>query len=88
MSLNPSFTYIERGSEVQAAVQQLHKLPICGLDIETTGLDPQHDQILLIQLGTADHVFVFDSKATRFRAAFRSNHQQHLHLEAGSEPQF
>ena len=63
MSLNPSFTYIERGSEVQAAVQQLHKLPICGLDIETTGLDPQHDQILLIQLGTADHVFVFDFKA-------------------------
>lgn len=63
MSLNPSFTYIERGSEVPSAVIELHKLKICGLDIETTGLDPQHDQILLIQLGTADHVYVFDFKA-------------------------
>lgn len=38
----------------------LSSLGLVGLDIETTGLSPQHDKILLIQLGTKDQVFVFD----------------------------
>jgi len=41
----------------------LHTLEICGIDIETTGLDPINNDILLIQLGTDEHVFVFDVKA-------------------------
>ena len=41
----------------------LLRLSVCGLDIETTGLDPFKDEILLIQLGTDEHVFVFDVKA-------------------------
>ena len=52
--------YVERGSEVKSAVELLSSLPMLGLDIETTGLSPQHDRILLIQLGTAEQVFVFD----------------------------
>ena len=42
------------------ALEQLRTLDVVGLDIETTGLSPQHDKILLIQLGTADRVFIFD----------------------------
>ena len=60
MSLNPSLVYVDRGSEVKSAVELLSSLPMLGLDIETTGLSPQHDRILLIQLGTAEQVFVFD----------------------------
>ena len=60
MSLNPSLVYVEHGSEVKSAVELLSSLPMLGLDIETTGLSPQHDRILLIQLGTAEQVFVFD----------------------------
>ena len=60
MSLNPSLVYVELGSEVKSAVELLSSLPVVGLDIETTGLSPQHDRILLIQLGTAEQVFVFD----------------------------
>jgi len=45
---------------VKSAVKLLSSLPMLGLDIETTGLSPQHDRILLIQLGTAEQVFVFD----------------------------
>ena len=55
--------YVERGSEVRSAVELLSSLRVVGLDIETTGLSPQHDKILLIQLGTADQVFVFDVAA-------------------------
>lgn len=60
MSLSPSLVYVEHGSEVKSAVELLSSLPMVGLDIETTGLSPQHDRILLIQLGTAERVFVFD----------------------------
>jgi len=63
MSLSPSLVYVERGSEVRSAVQLLSSQRILGLDIETTGLSPQHDKILLIQLGTAEQVFVFDVEA-------------------------
>lgn len=30
------------------------------LDTETTGLDPRASQLLMVQIGTEDHVFVFD----------------------------
>lgn len=60
MSLNPSLVYVEHGSEVRSAVDLLSELDLVGIDIETTGLSPQHDKILLIQLGTEDQVFVFD----------------------------
>ena len=59
-ALQPSFTYITNGRETKAAVQMLGRLELCGLDIETTGLDPRQNVILLIQLGTDEHVFVFD----------------------------
>ena len=38
----------------------LMQLELCGLDIETTNLDPRQAELRLIQLGTDEHVFVFD----------------------------
>lgn len=60
MSLNPSLVCVEHGSEVKSAVDELRTLKVVGLDIETTGLSPQHGKILLIQLGTEKQVYVFD----------------------------
>lgn len=62
-ALAPSYSYITDGRETNKAVQMLHKLQLCGIDIETTGLDPINNDVLLIQLGTDEHVFVFDVKA-------------------------
>ncbi|MCP4952153.1 MAG: hypothetical protein GY922_09970, partial [Proteobacteria bacterium] len=44
-------------------IGRLKKQKIIGLDIETTGLDPINDRILLIQVGTAEEVFVCDVQA-------------------------
>ena len=59
-ALNPSYTCITSGQETRAAVQMLMQLELCGLDIETTNLDPRQAELRLIQLGTDEHVFVFD----------------------------
>lgn len=48
---------------MSSAVQKLMKLKLVGIDIETTGLDPITDQILLVQLGTEQEVYIFDVRS-------------------------
>jgi hypothetical protein len=53
--------YVTNGSQL---IRQLNELMISGrliaLDIETTGLNPWEDEILLIQLGTRTKTLVID----------------------------
>ncbi len=60
MSLKPSLVYVERGSELRIAIDALITQNLLGIDIETTGLNAQNNDVLLIQIGTAEQVFVFD----------------------------
>ncbi len=59
----PSYRLLKHGDEVRSAIGRLKNQNIIGLDIETTGLDPINDRILLIQVGTAEEVFVCDVQA-------------------------
>ena len=55
--------YVTNGSQL---IRQLNELMISGrliaLDIETTGLNPWQDEILLVQLGTRTKTLVIDFK--------------------------
>lgn len=52
--------YIKDSNALQAALHDLRRLKIIGYDIETTGLDPRLNDILLIQLGDEKRQYVFD----------------------------
>jgi DNA polymerase-1 len=56
----PPYQYVTDPAGAQAAVEALQKLPVVGLDIETTGLDPYTADIRLVQVAGQDAVFVFD----------------------------
>lgn len=50
----------ETGDLFEHALAFLGRLPVIGVDTETTGLDPFTNQVLLIQLGNAYEQYVFD----------------------------
>ena len=51
---------VKNTTQTKFAYDYLKSEPILGADTETTGLDPITDKVLLIQLGTTEHQFVFD----------------------------
>lgn len=51
---------VQKTKQVKNAYNWLKSEPTLGADIETTGLDPLVDKVLLIQLGTPKHQCVFD----------------------------
>lgn len=46
--------------ELVQTLELFEYAPVVYLDTETTGLDPRASQLLMVQIGTEDHVFVFD----------------------------
>lgn len=55
------WTYCTNGSQLIRALSELILTSrLIALDIETTGLDPWHDELLLVQLGTRDRAVVID----------------------------
>ncbi len=51
---------ITMAADLADALPALRAAPVVGLDCETTGLDPHADRLRLIQLATADGVYVVD----------------------------
>jgi len=47
-------------TEIIQALEQIEKSDWIALDTETTGLDPLHSRIRLLQLGIQDKIFLFD----------------------------
>lgn len=45
---------------MESAVAQISGQPVIGVDTETTGLDPFHSRVRLLQIATPERVFVFD----------------------------
>ena len=55
-----NYTVIKTADELRKAVETLTNQPVIGLDTETTDLDPYTSRLRLIQVATADQVFIFD----------------------------
>jgi DNA polymerase-1 len=51
---------VQNKTQTKFAYDLLSSEPTLGADTETTGLDPFTSRVLLIQLGTSEHQFVFD----------------------------
>jgi DNA polymerase-1 len=55
--------YVTSGPQLSRQLSELSlKSRLLSLDIETTGLDPWNDKLLLIQLGTKDRTLVIDCR--------------------------
>ncbi len=75
---NPSYEYITKEDQANAALDILEKAKVVGIDIESTGLDPYTSTLLLVQIGTEDRSYIFDARAldlknfTRFKGYLES----------------
>lgn len=58
--MNTQYELITTPEQLRRAVEQLSSRQVIGLDTETTDLDPYVSRLRLIQLATADNVFVID----------------------------
>src|SRR5262249_55238044 len=56
----PARTLITDAGAVSELLPSLMAAPVLGLDTETTGLDPRQDRVRLLQLATADQVYLVD----------------------------
>jgi DNA polymerase-1 len=62
MSLPTTFKLVTSGSELKEVVPLLAQARMLAVDVETTGLNPIVDQLLLLQIGLPDRVYVFDCR--------------------------
>ena len=52
--------FIQKKEEALKAIKKLEAMRVIGYDVESTGLDPLTDKVLLLQLGNELHQYVFD----------------------------
>lgn len=57
----PQLRYITSAAALATALPEILRHPVCGVDTETTGLDPHTDRLRLLQLATPDAVYVIDA---------------------------
>lgn len=57
-----NYKYIHEQSDVSSLLPILMSVPAWGLDVETTGLDPHKDKVVLLQLGTPGIQFILDTR--------------------------
>jgi DNA polymerase-1 len=56
----PIFRVIADATDLRALLPALLAAPVLGLDTETTGLNPRHDRLRLVQVATREIVVVID----------------------------
>ena len=59
---DPNFEYITTVEDARRALNTLDKYDVHYIDTETTGLDPYKAKISLLQIGTENNIFVFDTR--------------------------
>ena len=64
---NPKYEFISEPGKVQVVLDKISKEKILALDVETTGLDPYTDKLLLFQIGPADVSYIFDCRKVDLR---------------------
>lgn len=57
-----AYKYITEQSELNALIPTLMERNRWGVDVETTGLDPHKDKILLLQIGNQEQQYVIDAR--------------------------
>lgn len=57
-----NYKYIHEQSEVNALLPILMVPNAWGLDVETTGLDPHKDKVILLQIGSPDIQYILDTR--------------------------
>src|SRR5688572_30217057 len=55
-----NYQVIKTPEDLRKAIESLTNQPVVGLDTETTDLDPYTSRLRLLQLATADRVFIVD----------------------------
>lgn len=59
---NPNYVYVTNEEIGNAALDELEKEKVVGVDIEGTSLDPYDSILLTIQIGTAEKSYIFDAR--------------------------
>ena len=54
------YTVITTEPALEAALRQISREPVVGVDCETTGLDPLRSRVRLLQVATPHETFIFD----------------------------
>ena len=57
----PTFTHVADGGDLRIAVDWIRSTDRLGIDLETTGLDPERDRIALLQLSDGETTYVLDA---------------------------
>jgi DNA polymerase-1 len=63
--------FVDKGDDLGEVHEWIQTSEILGVDIETTGLDPENDRICLIQLSDGEKTFVLDALALDLRSTVR-----------------
>jgi len=58
----PKYLYVDTATKADEALSVLEKYPVIGIDVESTGLDPYIDTLLLLQIGNETKSFIFDAR--------------------------
>lgn len=66
----PAFTVVTQPAQLEQVLPELHAAPVLACDTETTGLDWRSSALRLVQLATADHVYLFDLSRVPPRTVF------------------
>ena len=59
------YQYIREPSQVERIVPRLLEEPLLGYDLETTGLDPHVDKVILASISTPKETFLIDTRDVR-----------------------
>jgi DNA polymerase-1 len=62
MALVKEYELVSDLEGVERALGHLSGYSECGLDVETTGLDPYTSELLLVQIASPERTFVFDAR--------------------------
>jgi DNA polymerase I len=60
---NPNYVYIIDYDTANKALEDLEKQKMIGVDTECTSLDPYSSKMLVVQIGTEEISYIFDSRA-------------------------
>jgi DNA polymerase-1 len=68
---SPKYEYVTTPKQLDKVLELLEKEKVVGVDVESSGLDPYTDTLLLVQIGTEDISYVLDARKLNLRESPR-----------------